>query len=254
MRRQRVLRDLERARDEQLEARDRFLSHVSHELRSPLSVVYQFGSLLQDGVGGSLSTEQQDFLEVLMRNVGQLELMIDDLLTVSRIQRGWLSVESEPVAIRALLGETVAAHRPAADQRGVQIAADAGDLPTVVGDAGRLREVLSNLVDNALKFTPEGGRVTLEGVSAGDCVRVTVRDTGRGIPTDDLDRVFEQFFQVEQGDDVSRNGLGLGLFVCRDLIQRQGGVMWAESVPGHGTAICFTVPIMATGTDPEASA
>jgi len=251
MRRQRVLRDLERARDEQLEARDRFLSHVSHELRSPLSVVYQFGSLLQDGVGGSLSEDQRDFLEVLMRNVGQLKLMIDDLLSVSRVQRGRVVVESKPVEMRDLLAETVAAYRPAADQRGIQIAADAGDLPTVLGDAGRLREVLINLVDNALKFTPEGGQITVEGIPADDCVLVTVRDSGRGIPTDDLDRVFEQFFQVEQGDDVSRNGLGLGLFVCRDLIQRQGGVMWAESVLGHGTAICFTVPVMATSTNPE---
>jgi signal transduction histidine kinase len=254
MRRQRVLRDLERARDEQLEARDRFLSHVSHELRSPLSVVYQFGSLLQDGVGGSLSADQRDFLEVLMRNVGQLKLMIDDLLAVSRGQRGGLSVELKPVAIRDLLVETVAAYRPAADHGGVRIAADAGDLPTVLGDQGRLREVLTNLVDNALKFTPEGGRITLEGAPAGECVRVTVRDSGRGIPPDDLDRVFEQFFQVEQGDDVSRNGLGLGLFVCRDLIQRQGGVMWAASVRDHGTAICFTVPIMDPSTNPKAAA
>jgi signal transduction histidine kinase len=254
MRRQRVLRDLERARDEQLEAKDRFLTHVSHELRSPLSVVYQFGSLLQDGVGGSLSADQRDFLEVLMRNVGQLKRMIDDLLAVSRVQRGRLSVESKPVAIRDLLAETVAAYTPAADQCGVQIAADAGDLPTVVGDEGRLREVLTNLVDNALKFTPVGGQVTVEGVPTDGCVRVTVRDSGRGIPTEDLDRVFEQFFQVEQGDDVSRNGLGLGLFVCRDLVQRQGGVMWAESVLGHGTAICFTVPVMTTSTNPEAAA
>ena len=254
MRRQRVLLDLERARDEQLEARDRFLSHVSHELRSPLSVVYQFGSLLQDGVGGPLSADQRDFLEVLMRNVGQLKLMIDDLLTVSRVQRGRLLVESKPVAIRSLLAESVAAYRPAANQRGIRIAVDAEDLPTVVGDEGRLREVLTNLVDNALKFTPEGGRITLEAVSAGECVRVTVRDSGRGIPLDDLDRVFEQFFQVEQSDEVSRNGLGLGLFVCRDLIQRQGGVMWAESIPDHGTAICFTVPIMATRTNPAGAA
>ena len=78
--------------------------------------------------------------------------------------------------------------------------------------------------------------------------------SGSGIPLDDLDRVFEQFFQVEQGDEVSRNGLGLGLFVCRDLIQRQGGVMWAESVLGHGTAICFTVPVMDPSTNLEATA
>ncbi len=254
MRRQRLLRDLERARDDQLEAKDRFMSHVSHELRSPLSVVYQFGSLLQDGAGGSLSMEQRDFLDVLMRNVGQLKRMIDDLLAGSRVKRGRLSVESRPVAIRDLLAETVAAYRPAAEQRGVHLAVDAAELPTVVGDEGRLREVLTDVVDNALKFTPRGGWITLEGLPAGDSVRVTVRDSGCGIPTSDLDRVFEQFFQVDQGDEASRNGLGLGLFVCRDLIQRQGGVMWAESVLGHGTAICFTVPTISTRVDPEATA
>jgi len=255
IRRQRVLRDLERARDEQLEAKDRFLSHVSHELRSPLSVVYEFGSLLQDGIGGPLSEDQRDIVEVLMRNVAQLKRMIDDLLAVNRVQQGRVTVESQPVAIRDLLAETVAAYRPAADKRGVQLALDAGDLPTVLGDECRLREVLINLVDNALKFTPEGGRITVEGVAEDDCVHVTVRDSGRGIPMDDLDRVFEQFFQVEQGDDVSRNGLGLGLFVCRDLIQRQGGVMWAASVLDHGTAICFTVPVMDDpSTNPEEQA
>src|SRR4029079_16153854 len=102
---------LERARDEQLQARDRFLSHVSHELRSALSVVYQFGSLLQDGAGGSLSADQRAFLEVVMRNVGQLKLMIDDLLAVSRVQRGRVVVESNPVAIRDLVHEHVGGYR-----------------------------------------------------------------------------------------------------------------------------------------------
>jgi signal transduction histidine kinase len=250
VRRQRVLRDLERARDAQLEARDRFLSHVSHELRSPLAAVHEFGSLLSDGVAGPMTTEQRDLLAVLMRNVDQLTLMIDDLLDVSRAAHGRLTVESRPVDLRELLADTVAAHRPAADQRGMRLAVEVGDLPTVVGDAGRLREVLTHLVDNALKFTPDGGRITLGAVAGGDRVRVTVRDTGRGIPAEHLDRVFEQFFQVEQGDDSGRSGLGLGLFVCRDLIQRQGGVMWAGSPLDHGTAISFTIPVLGTASAP----
>jgi signal transduction histidine kinase len=256
VRRRRVLRDLEQARDDQLEAKDRFLSHVSHELRSPLAVVHQFGSLLRDSVAGPMSSDQQELMEVLMRNVGQLKLMIDDLLDVSRSAHGRLMVESAPLDLRVLLADAVAAYGPAADQQiiGLALDPDTGNLPMVVGDAGRLREVLINMVDNALKFTPAGGQITMTAVVDCDCVRVTVRDTGRGIAPEYLDRVFEQFFQVDQSDEAARNGLGLGLFVCRDLIQRQGGVMWADSVLDHGSAFSFTIPILSSTNDPEAMA
>jgi signal transduction histidine kinase len=254
VRRRRVLRDLEQARDDQLDAKDRFLSHVSHELRSPLAVVHQFGSLLRDSVAGPMSPDQQQLMAVLMRNVGQLKLMIDDLLDVSRSAHGRLMVEAAPLDLRVLLADALAAYGPAADHQNIRLGLDPGTehLPMVVGDAGRLREVLINVVDNALKFTPAGGRITLRAVVDCDCVRVTVRDTGCGIPPEYLDRVFEQFFQVQQSDEAARNGLGLGLFVCRDLIQRQGGVMWAESVLEHGSDFSFTIPILSSTNDPEA--
>jgi signal transduction histidine kinase len=254
IRRRRVIDDLERARAEQLEAKDRFLSHVSHELRSPLSVVHQFASLLFDGVAGPLSVDQREFLNVLIRNVGQLRIMIDDLLEVGMVQRGRLVVDCRDLDLRAALADAVAAYHPVAEHRRIALTLDAGLLPTVLADEARLGEVLANVIDNALKFTPDGGSVTVEAVRDDGHVTVAVRDTGRGIRAEDLDRIFEQFFQAAQSDEVSRNGLGLGLYVCRDLIDRQGGAMWAESRVGHGTAIFFTIPVVTMNTEPEAAA
>jgi signal transduction histidine kinase len=242
VRRQRVLAELNRARDEQLLAKDQFLSHVSHELRSPLAVVHQFTSLLLDEVGGPVSSEQREFLEVLMRNVRQLKVMIDDLLEVSRVQRGRVSLECRAVALPVVFAEMLAAYRPRATDAKIELAARDDVLPDVIADPERVREVVANLLDNALKFTPSGGRVTIEGHVEKDSVKVTVRDTGRGIAASDITRVFDQFFQSNQNDEVSRNGLGLGLFVSRDLIKRQGGDMWAESISGQGAAISFTLP------------
>ena len=244
IRRQRVMHEMQRARDEQLEAKDQFLSHVSHELRSPLSVVHQFASLLLDGVGGELSVDQRDFLTVLMRNVGQLRVMIDDLLQVTRADSGRLTVAPQALAIHDLLTEAVAAYRPNAERRHIRLSVSTASLPTVIADAERLLEVLTNLLDNALKFTPDGGHIALEAAVAGDKVCVKVRDTGRGIRPEDEDRIFEQFFQAKQNGEESRNGLGLGLYICRDLIERQGGVIWASSNLGHGTEVAFTVPIL----------
>ena len=244
IRRQRVLHESLRARDEQLRTRDQFLSHVSHELRSPLSVVHQFASLLIDGVGGPLTADQQDLMAVLMRNTGQLKVMIDDLLEVTRAESGRLRIECHAVELSDLLTETAAAYRPRADLRGIQLTIEFGDLPTALADAERLREVLANLLDNALKFTPDGGRITVEAAQQADTVQVTVRDTGRGIRPEDEERIFRQFVQVEHHNEVSRDGLGLGLYICRDLVERQGGVIWAASKFGSGTAVTFTVPIL----------
>ena len=244
IRRQRVLHEMLQARDEQISARDQFLSHVSHELRSPLSVVHQFASLLIDGIGGPLTTDQQDLMAVLMRNTGQLKVMIDDLLEVTRPESGRLRIECRALEICELLTETAAAYRPRAVLRHVHLAIECSDLPTVLADAERLREVLANLLDNALKFTPDGGRITVEATQQADMVHVTVRDTGCGIRPEDEDRIFQQFVQVERDNEASRDGLGLGLYICRDLVERQGGVIWVASKFGSGTAVTFTIPIL----------
>jgi signal transduction histidine kinase len=247
IRRRRVLLQLERARDAQLQAKDRFLSHVSHELRSPLSVVHQFGSLLADGIAGPLSETQGEYLTVLMRNVAQLKVLIDDLLEVSRMQDGRMMLKVRTLALGEPLAAVVDAFRPTAAARNVELYVHVPALPTVVADPDRLHEVVGNLLENALKFTPDGGRIEVTATEVGPHVRVTVRDTGPGVRPEDRERIFEQFFQADQADDTRRNGLGLGLYVCRGLVERQGGSMWVEGDGRPGAAISFTLPI---GTEP----
>jgi signal transduction histidine kinase len=254
IRRQRVMNDLQRARDAQLLAKSDFLSHVSHELRSPLAVVHQFGSLLEDGAGGPLNAQQSEFIAILMRNVSQLKVMIDDLLDVSREQHREVSVEIVRTSLGDLLSETVAAFGPLAGQHQIALELVDSDLPDVSADPGRVREVLGQLLENAVKFTPPGGRISVSGAEDGAMVRLTVRDTGCGLTEHDSAQVFDQFFQASPSDERGRNGLGLGLFISRELIRRQGGVIWVESVPGRGAAFSFTLPVALAYKPAEVSA
>ncbi|WP_407344125.1 ATP-binding protein [Pengzhenrongella phosphoraccumulans] len=232
------------AREDELKAKDHFLSHVSHELRAPLAVVHQFTSLLIDGVGGSLTEDQQEFLTVVTRNVGQLKLMIDDLLEVGRATNGRLTVNCGAVDLSSVLTEATAGFIWAAKRRRVGLNLELGDLPPIRADAARIQEVITNLIDNALKFTPAGGQITVGAITQDDHVAVTVADTGRGVPPQDLDRIFEQFFQVSHDGEESRNGLGLGLYICKDLIELQGGTIKAAAVLGQGTTITVTLPLL----------
>jgi len=243
VRRQQLLTELRLARDAQLAQKDNFLSHVSHELRCPLAVVHQFASLLADGIAGELNAEQRDLMTVLIGNVEQLKAMIDDLLLASRAGSGTVVIEPETVEPAPLLAETATAFGPAAAERGLTLVHDPYPLPPVVADPKRVREILINLVDNALKFTPRDGRVTVAAAAEDGFVRFVVRDTGCGIDAAALPHVFDRFYQAEQSDSISRNGLGLGLFVCRDLVRRQGGELTAASDVGTGTTMSFTLPL-----------
>jgi signal transduction histidine kinase len=230
-------------RHEAEERRQRFLSHVSHELRSPLAVVHQFGSLLADGVGGPVTDDQQEFLTIMMRNVRQLKVMIDDLLEVTRAQSGKRAIDCRTFALGDLLAESIGAEHFAATEREVTLLLEPCDLPPVFADPERILEVLTNLLENALKFTPAGGQITVAAVPRDADVRVSVQDTGRGISPENQDHIFEQFFQVDHDAQESRSGLGLGLFLCRDLIERQGGHIWVSGDLGAGTTMTFTVPV-----------
>ncbi|MGV8966906.1 MAG: PAS domain S-box protein [Cellulomonas sp.] len=225
------------------ERRDRFLSHVSHELRAPLAVVHQFASLLTDGVGGPLSPDQSELLSVMTRNIDQLKGMIDELLEVVQADGTGLTIDCRPMELGEVLIEVSASLVRVAKERGITLSQEHGGFPPVLADRDRSSEVLSNLIDNAIKFTPAGGFIAVTATTEGAYVVVRVTDTGRGIPPQDLDHVFEQFFQVEHQGEKSRNGLGLGLYICKDLVERQGGSIWADSTPGCGTTMTFTVPI-----------
>jgi signal transduction histidine kinase len=234
------------------EDKNLFISHVSHELRSPLTVISQFNSLLLDGTGGALTDEQHNYLIIMDRNITQLTGMINDLLSASRIQIDRMLVEIKTIALFDLLMGVVESYQIQATKKQltVKLVTPQETLPPVQCDPLRVREVLMNIVDNAFRFTPMGGIISISaGVSdnAND-VWVAVTDTGSGIKPQNIEKVFEQFFQEIQTGGKSRYGLGLGLYLSRNLIRRQRGKLWATSTVGQGSTFIFTLPL-ATGIE-----
>lgn len=255
--RKQALAQLEQLRQEQLRARDEFLSHVSHELRAPLGAIYQFVTILLDGLAGAVTDEQRQYLGIIYRNTQQLRNMIEDLLQANRAQTGKMSVSLQRVDLPPLLAELAETLRQSAQEQQLALTVDApGDLPPVLADPLRVRQILNNLLGNAFKFTPAGGSIRVTARATADSgpadaaramVVISVADTGCGIGAEDCRRIFDQLYQVERTRTRSRNGLGLGLFISRDLVARQGGRIWVESEPGRGATFFFTLPAQTPG-------
>lgn len=238
--------ELERSRKQQLELRDRFLSHVSHELRTPLASLHQFLSLLHDGIGGDLNGEQREFVALGLKNADQLEAMIADLMEVTRAESGKLRIDPQPMDLAGLVEEVRRSFVGKAEARGIGLHAHVqANLGQVFADATRVRQVLNNLVENALKFTPDQGEISIAcgaDPEAPDRVRVTVADSGCGIAEDQLEQVFDRLHQVSGRDGTSRTGLGLGLAIAQELVQRQDGRIWVDSRVGEGSRFHFQLP------------
>lgn len=239
--------DMESTRREQLLHKDQFFSNVSHELRTPLTAVYQFITLVLDGLAGDLNAEQKQYLGVALRNVKQLQAMVGDLLEAARAESGKLAIHPRAVSLHLSVEETIGTFSANAREKGVELCQEVpGDLPLLYVDPRRLKQIFTNLIDNALKFTPRGGRVTVNASvfdSDPEFVRVSVFDTGCGIDPADAERIFNRLYQVENSLDSNRNGLGLGLHITKELVVRHGGRIWAEGRPGEGTAFHATLPV-----------
>src|SRR6266545_861005 len=254
--------ELERARAEQIRLRDQFLTHVSHELRTPLAAMHQFLDILADGLAGALSDEQQAYVQRTLRNARQLEGMVAELLDAVRAETGKLAVTVQPVELAPLVEDTVGGFAGRAADKAIHLSVEVQPgLAPVRADSGRVGQVLGNLLDNALKFTPGGGEVRVAAVADGEpgFARVAVADNGPGVPADAAERIFERLWQVEDDAGPSRKGLGLGLHICRELVARQGGRIWVDSRPGEGATFAFTLPLQAAGrpvaaVGPEVSA
>jgi signal transduction histidine kinase len=245
--RQGLLRALEITQKQQLEFKNRFLSHVSHELRTPLTCIHQYVTLLLDGLAGSMAPEQSDHLKTVLKSVNQLHAMIRDLLEATRAESGKLRVEPRCIALGELVQQAVAMLRPTADEKkvGLEIGLDQR-LPLVHADPDRVLEVLINLADNAIKFTPAEGSVMVQ-ASMVDAdpgfVYISVTDTGRGIGPEAKALIFERLYQDPDSIDNNRSGLGLGLFICRELVRLHVGRIWVSSELGQGSTFTFTLPI-----------
>lgn len=242
--RHRMAAELEKTRQHELELKDQFLSHVSHELRSPLTTIYQFVTILLDGLAGELTEDQHEYLMIALKSVKQLRKMIGDLLDVTRAGNGKLALALEIVDPGELVADVVNSLEAAAYEKSITLKVGAATSQGVLADPDRLRQVLTNLVENALKFTPAGGSVivTVQGDSAHGALRFEVTDTGCGISEEGTRLIFERLHQEANNVEASRKGLGLGLYICRELVMLHGGEIGATSTQGKGSTFHFTIP------------
>jgi two-component system phosphate regulon sensor histidine kinase PhoR len=230
------LRRLEQVRTE-------FVANVSHELRTPLTAIRGY---LETLLGGALEEQEhaRKFLEITFRHTERLGRLLDDLLDLSNIELGRIHLQLEPTDLRDALEHVLSIIRPRGEAGGVLLSADlGGDLPMVSADGDRLAQILINLLDNAVKFTPPGGRVTVSATIQEKEVEVSVSDTGIGIPSTDLSRITERFYRVDKARSRELGGTGLGLAIVKHLVQAHGGELRIESELNHGTTVHFTLPI-----------
>lgn len=233
-----LVRDLRSA----VAARDDMLAVVSHDLRNPVNAVKMLSAaILRAGDGAALPAEVRDHAATMGVAAKQMDALIQDLLDVTHIESGRLQLSSQSVPLPALVQYAMETLAPIAKEEGVALSTEVGDdLPPVDVDADRVVQVLSNLVGNAVKYTPRGGAVTLSAVREYDDVRVSVADTGVGISADELPRVFDRFWQSRR---TNRSGAGLGLTIARGIVRGHGGRIWLESTVGEGTRVHFTLPL-----------
>ena len=238
---------LEAARQEKSRLQETFLSNVSHELRTPLTAIYFFVSNVADGILGEVVPEQREQLLLALENVTQLKEMVGDLLEITRVDSLKLTVEPQRASASRMVTEVLSTCYKNAVSKNIDLRRMVEDnLPWVWADSHRVRQILTNLIDNAIKFTPPGGVITVsvaryEGEPG--LLRFAVADTGCGISAEHCGMVFDRLAQVKNGLESSREGLGLGLFIAKELVTQHGGCIWVESELGKGSTFIFTLPV-----------
>jgi signal transduction histidine kinase len=245
--RHQMLAETDRIRSQQLLLKDEFLSHVSHELRSPLTSIYSFSTIISDGLAGRTSPEQDEYLQIILRNVRQLQSMIEDLLEVTQAETGKLNIELQCVSVTEAITDAFDTVRGAAAAKKITLVFDPpAHLPLAHADPTRLRQILIILFDNAIKFTPVGGEVAVYLRVSGEdpnFLLAEVSDTGCGISPEASERIFEHLYQVASSSQAGRKGLGLGLHIAKELVTRMGGRIWVSSEIKKGSHFFFTAPI-----------
>jgi len=235
-----VMEDITEQREHE-RLKDEFVSVVGHELRTPLTSIRGSLGLIAGGIVGELPGEASAMVDVALSNADRLVRLVNDILDIERIDAGHVELDRSPVSALHLVDLSFPVVQRMADEAGVALAFD-GEDSTVMADADRIVQTLVNLLSNAIKFTPEGGSVTVTVGRADGEATFAVRDTGRGIPPDQLDRIFERFRQVDASDAREKGGTGLGLAIAQRLVERHDGRIWAESPPGGGAVMRFTLP------------
>jgi signal transduction histidine kinase len=228
-------------------AKDQLIGVVSHELRTPIGAVQGALQLLTRLLPSDLGEKPKELLALASRNAARLLALVNDLLDLERLEAGQLTMERRSVSIAEIFAIARDATAPLAEQRGVKLEWDPGEL-VVSADPDRLARVVINLVGNAVKFTPDGKRVTISAAQTAEDIVVRVHDEGRGIPPEAIDRIFERFTQVARSDAVEKGGSGLGLTIARAIVLAHGGRIWVESEMGQGSTFSFSLPLGAPTT------
>jgi two-component system NtrC family sensor kinase len=220
-----------------------FVSTVSHDLRAPLTSVKAYAQMLE--MAGDLNDKQTLFMNRIVKATDHIAALINDLLDLSRIEAG-VDLELSALDLDRLATEVVAEFQEAAGGKRQQLVYHSSGQPTpVVGNELRLKQVLSNLIGNALKYTPEGGRILAMTQRSDTQVLLKVEDNGLGIPPADLPFVFDKFYRVKNDDRAEIQGTGLGLAICKSIIEKYGGSVWVESQYQQGSSFTFTLPLAA---------
>jgi two-component system phosphate regulon sensor histidine kinase PhoR len=230
------LRRLERVRQD-------FVANVSHEFKTPLTAIQGFAETL---ISGALEDPRNNrrFLEIIRDHAARLAALTDDLLKLARIEAGKLEVEFVPVNILELVEQCAETALLKASRKQIAFETDVpSGLPTIRGDANLLREVLQNLLDNAIQYTPEAGRIRVSVAVNGREAVIAVSDTGIGIPLADQERIFERFYRVDAARSREAGGTGLGLSIAKHIVEAHGGRLWVESEIGHGSKFSFSISL-----------
>jgi signal transduction histidine kinase len=225
-------------------AKSKFLANMSHELRSPLNSIIGFAELLYDGKLGAVSDPHKEYLGDILQSSQQLLRLVNDVLDLAKVETGKIEFLPEPVALEKLFQEVARALQAVALKKNIRIEMDvAPGIGRVVADAARLKQILYNYLSNALKFTPEGGRVVVRArLEPPDHFRLEVEDNGIGIPAEDLGGLFTDFRQLENGAAKRFEGSGLGLALTKRIVEAQGGQVGVRSTPGEGSTFHAVLP------------
>jgi two-component system, NarL family, sensor histidine kinase BarA len=241
------------ARLEELDRlKSNFLATMSHELRTPLTSVIGYTEMMAEGLAGPISSEQREYLSTILNKADQLLGMITSVLDVASLETGPLALERCPLSLADIVASEVATYTPQAGKRGIAIQLESRGDTLVVGDRKKIRQVVSNLLSNALKFTPDRGHVgvalrpgPLSPTGAEDvrAIQIVISDSGIGISREQVSKIFEPFFQVDSSSTRAFGGTGLGLTLAKAYVEAHGGRIWVDSSPGQGSTFVVTFPV-----------
>ncbi len=231
----------QRKRFDQL--KNEFLSTVSHELRTPLTTMKEFASIISDEIPGKLTKDQKEYTGIIKNNIDRLARLINNLLDISKIEAGKIELKKRPIDIADLANSVISTFKLQADEKDIKLKfPSCASLPKIYADADRIVQVFTNLIGNAIKFTPKNGRITVEIKDKKKVIECSVADTGAGIAPENIGKLFGKFQQFGRVAGAGARGTGLGLSISKALIEMHNGEIWVESKVGKGSKFIFTLP------------